>query len=101
MFELNLQDLRILGRRGNSSALLFDGKEAKLRKNDATIMRTGVINGERMKIPYIISYVELYSQIRTIKHNNVVVAIRTNEKNKLLATGRGYKRPEANLKGKA
>ena len=92
--EVNLKDLRELGRLGGATARLVDGQEMILEENYGLIRRTGIVLGEVKQVETIERYVSVYPNIRTIKWNNLIVARRVvrGGKSILELTGKGYKR---------
>lgn len=92
--EVNLKDLRELGKLGGATARLIDGQEMILEENYGLIRRTGIVLGKVKPVETIERYVSVYSNIRTIKWNNLIVARRVvrGGKSILELTGNGYKR---------
>lgn len=92
--EVNLKDLRELGRLGGATARLVDGQEMILEENYGLIRRTGIVLGEVKQVETIERYVNVYPNIRTIKWNNLIIARRVvrGGKSILELTGKGYKR---------
>ena len=92
--EVNLKDLRELGRLGGATARLVDGQEMILEENYGLIRRTGIVLGEVKQVETIERYVNVYPSIRTIKWNNLIIARRVvrGGKSILELTGKGYKR---------
>lgn len=92
--EVNLKDLRELGRLGGATARLVDGQEMILEENYGLIRRTGIISGKIKQVETIERYVNIYPNIRTIKWNNLIIARRVvrGGKSILELTGKGYKR---------
>ena len=92
--EVNLKDLRELGKLGGATARLIDGQEMILEENYGLIRRTGIVLGKVKPVETIERYVSIYSSIRTIKWNNLIVARRVvrGGKSILELTGKGYKR---------
>lgn len=92
--EVNLKDLRELGKLGGATARLIDGQEMILEENYGLIRRTGIVLGKVKPVETIEQYVSVYPNIRTIKWNNLVVARRVvrGGKSILELTGKGYKR---------
>lgn len=92
--EVNLKDLRELGRLGGATARLIDGQEMILEENYGLIRRTGIVLGKVKPVETIERYVNVYQNIRTIKWNNLIVARRVvrGGKSILELTGKGYKR---------
>lgn len=92
--EVNLKDLRELGRLGGATARLVDGQEMILEENYGLIRRTGIILGKIKQVETIERYVNVYPSIRTIKWNNLIIARRVvrGGKSILELTGKGYKR---------
>lgn len=92
--EVNLKDLRELGKLGGATARLIDGQEMILEENYGLIRRTGIVLGKVKPVETIERYVSIYSSIRTIKWNNLIIARRVvrGGKSILELTGNGYKR---------
>ena len=92
--EVNLKDLRELGKLGGATARLIDGQEMILEENYGLIRRTGIVLGKVKPVETIEWYVSIYSSIRTIKWNNLIIARRVvrGGKSILELTGNGYKR---------
>ena len=92
--EVNLKDLRELGKLGGATARLIDGQEMILEGNYGLIRRTGIVLGKVKPVETIERYVNVYPNIRTIKWNNLIVARRVvrGGKSILELTGKGYKR---------
>lgn len=92
--EVNLKDLRELGKLGGATARLIDGQEMILEENYGLIRRTGIVLGKVKPVETIERYVSVYPSIRTIKWNNLIVARRIvrGGKSILELTGKGYKR---------
>ena len=92
--EVNLKDLRELGRLGGATARLVDGQEMILEENYGLIRRTGIVLGKVKQVETIERYVNVYPNIRTIKWNNLIIARRVvrGGKSILELTGKGYKR---------
>lgn len=92
--EVNLKDLRELGKLGGATARLIDGQEMILEENYGLIRRTGIVLGKVKPVETIERYVSVYPSIRTIKWNNLIVARRVvrGGKSILELTGKGYKR---------
>ena len=74
--EVNLKDLRELGRLGGATARLVDGQEMILEENYGLIRRTGIVLGKVKQVETIERYVNVYPNIRTIKWNNLIIARR-------------------------
>lgn len=92
--EVNLKDLRELGKLGGATARLIDGQEMILEENYGLIRRTGIVLGQVKPVETIERYVNVYPSIRTIKWNNLIIARRVvrGGKSILELTGKGYKR---------
>lgn len=92
--EVNLKDLRELGKLGGATARLIDGQEMILEENYGLIRRTGIVLGKVKPVETIERYVNVYPSIRTIKWNNLIIARRVvrGGKSILELTGNGYKR---------
>ena len=92
--EVNLKDLRELGKLGGATARLIDGQEMILEENYGLIRRTGIVLGKVKPVETIERYVSVYPSIRTIKWNNLIIARRVvrGGKSILELTGKGYKR---------
>lgn len=92
--EVTLKDLRELGKLGGATARLIAGQEMILEENYGLIRRTGIVLGKVKPVETIERYVSIYSSIRTIKWNNLIVARRVvrGGKSILELTGKGYKR---------
>ncbi|MGT2963968.1 hypothetical protein [Streptococcus acidominimus] len=94
--EVTLADLRALGRQGGVTARLIDGSIVTLHPQFGTMLRKGYIAGRLEEVEVVYDYPGLYSQIRTILSNGVLVARREGIGNRsvLRLTGKGYKRKE-------
>lgn len=94
--EVTIADLRSLGRQGGVTARLVDGRTVKLYPRFGTISQKGYIAGILEEVEVMYDYPSLYSQIRTILSNGVLVARRegTGKKSVLRLTGKGYQRKE-------
>lgn len=92
--EVTLEDLRRLGRLGGVTARLEDGSTVLLRERFGTVKRKGYVAGTLTDVDVIVDYVKIYSQIRTIKQKDTLIARRSGQgaHSKLLLTGKGYKR---------
>jgi hypothetical protein len=92
MFEIRLEDLRKLGRRGGATARLHDGTVYTLTPFGAksTLQVKAIITGREHWVTQEKSFSEIKPEIRTIKLNDTVVA--RYKDGKLLSTGRGYRR---------
>ncbi|MGT2910667.1 hypothetical protein ACVR1I_03000 [Streptococcus cameli] len=93
---ITISDLRYLGRQGGVTARLDDGREMKLLPRFGTVSEKGYIAGELQAVDVVVDYPKIYSHIRTIMHNGVLVARREKQGNKtvLKTTGKGYKKPK-------
>ncbi|HEL1584673.1 TPA: hypothetical protein TXJ06_001410 [Streptococcus suis] len=92
--EVTLEDLRRLGRQGGVTARLDDGSTVLLRARFGTVKRKGYIAGTLTDVDVIVDFVKIYSQIRTIKQKDVLIARRIGQGSnaKLILTGNGYKK---------
>ncbi|WP_421445246.1 hypothetical protein [Streptococcus suis] len=93
--EVTLSDLNRLGYLGGATARLEDGRTIQLHHRHGTIRQQGYVAGELRDVDVIVEYSKIYSQIRTIKQNNILIARRgkVTGRTALLLTGRGYRRP--------
>lgn len=93
---VGLSDLRRLGREGGATARLDSGEIATLKADYSTIPKKGIIAGQLQDVEMVISYPDLYKQIRTIQRHGVLVARRVKYKQGqvLRLTGKGYHRPK-------
>lgn len=93
--EVTLSDLRQLGKAGGATARLDNGDELTLRPRFGTVRRQGYINGVLQPVDVRQDYAAIYSQIRTIKQGDVLVARREKQGKRtiLKLTGKGYRRP--------
>lgn len=94
--EMRLSDLTALGRQGQATARLEDGSTIELHPRFGTKEAWAYINGEKQLVKIICPYHEIYSQIRTVKRGDVLVARREHfgERTLLKLTGKGYARPQ-------
>ncbi|MFK4926724.1 hypothetical protein ACI1TM_08675 [Lactococcus garvieae] len=92
MFEMTIEDLRILGRQGGATARLFDGTEYIITPYEAVsaVKTKAIIAGQQFLVTQEKDLPELYPQIRTIKRKGCVIARAS--QGTLKATGRGYHR---------
>lgn len=92
--EVTLEDLRRLGRQGGVTARLDDGSTVLLRARFGTVKRKGYIAGTLTDVDVIVDYAKIYSQIRTIKFKDILIARRMGQgkASRLLLTGQGYHR---------
>ncbi|MBY5035313.1 hypothetical protein K6V78_09715 [Streptococcus gallolyticus] len=90
--QVSLSDLRKLGRQGGVTARLDDGSDMKLLPQFGTVKRKGYISGKVTTVEVVYAYPDVYSQIRTLKRKEVLIARRekVNKKSVLKLTGRGY-----------
>lgn len=91
---LTVNDLKKLGKEGGTTARLETGEEVTLRKNYGTIIKQAIVNGQRMEVDVMITYSELYKQIRTLKRHDLLIArrMKIGHKKLLQLTGIGYHR---------
>lgn len=91
---LTLSDLHQIGREGGATAHLETGEEVELLAAHATVNRKGYVEGVLQPVKVVLSYSDIYPQIRTIKRYDVLIARRVKEGRKtiLKSTGRGYHR---------
>lgn len=92
--EVTLSDLNRLGYLGGATARLEDGRTIQLHHRHGTIRQQGYVAGELRDVDVIVEYSKIYSQIRTIKQNNILIARRGKVigRTALLLTGKGYHR---------
>ncbi|MDR0200275.1 MAG: hypothetical protein LBI43_06840 [Streptococcaceae bacterium] len=93
---LTLSDLRTIGKQGGATARLDTGEDVELLADFAAIYRHGYVEGKLQRVKVVLNYPNIYSKIRTIKRDDVLIARRTKgeKKTELLLTGKGYHRPE-------
>lgn len=85
MYELNLNDLRRLGRFGDVTAKLQDKTIAELRRDGIYISHdNAIIDGKKCLVKMREDYVKVFPKIRTIKRGKHLIAERRD--NKLVAT---------------
>lgn len=91
---VTIHDLKTLGNLGGATALLDSGEEVILSRNYGLIRREAVVSGKLQKVDIVERYKSIYSKIRTIKWNGILVARKVLKKGKptLELTGRGYRR---------
>lgn len=92
--ELTLADLRQLGRQGGVTARLEDGSTVTLRPRFGTVTKKGYIAGVLQDVEMVVEYASIYSQIRTIKRDGILIARRekVGHQTVLKATGKGYRK---------
>ncbi|MGT2754110.1 hypothetical protein [Streptococcus ovis] len=91
---VRLRDLRNLGKQGGVTARLDDGTELLLKPDFAIKKTKGYVDGRLRDVEFHLSYKNIYSQIRTLKKGNSLVArkVRSPSGFELRLTGRGYRR---------
>ena len=96
--EVTIGDLRQLGREGGTTARLESGEIVELSSRYGIVSREGIVAGEKMQVKVIQHYVDIYSQIRTIKRNGILIARRSKfgKDSALRLTGKGYHRSSPN-----
>ena len=74
--KVTLADLKRLGKLGNVTACLTDGSLVELGEHYALKESSAYINPQQGidAVKVIVLYTDLYDNIRTIKHNNELIA---------------------------
>ena len=85
MKELNLNDLRQIGRNMDATAKLNTGEIAEMRKDGAYVINShAYIGGEFVEVKFRKNYKNVYPLIKTIKRGKSLIAERRD--GKLMAT---------------
>lgn len=94
--DVRIRDLKKLGREGGAIALLETGESMSLKAKHGTIKKKGYIAGELRDVEVVINYRRVFSAIRIIERNGILVAkkYRTGKGDFLKLTGRGYHRTD-------
>lgn len=89
-----IRDLKQLGREGGAYAYLDSGDIMVLRPKYGTITRKGYVAGNPMNVELKVEYKDVFSAIRTIDRNRILIAkrYRSQETTVLRLTGYGYHR---------
>lgn len=89
-----IRDLTQLGREGGASAYLDSGEILTLKPKYGTLKRKGYVAGKPMTVELKVEYKDVFSAIRTIERNGILVArrCRFGLTNVLKLTGTGYHR---------
>ena len=90
--DVCIRDLKQLGREGGASAYLDSGEILKLKPKYGTVSRKAYVAGKHMYVDLKIEYKDVFSAIRTIERNGILVArrCRFGMINVLRLTGTGY-----------
>lgn len=74
--KVTLADLKRLGKIGNATACLTDGSLVELCEHYALKESSAYIDNQKAidTVKVIVLYTDIYDNIRTIKHNNDLVA---------------------------
>ncbi|MGT2755769.1 hypothetical protein [Streptococcus ovuberis] len=93
--EMTISDLRLLGRQGNATARLDDGTTLLLKPDRPLKPQMAYVAGELLEVMVPYSYIDIYSQIRTVKRGDVLIARRSKfgDRTILRLTGQGFVRP--------
>lgn len=92
--EVCIRDLKQLGREGGASAYLETGEILVLKPKYGTISRRGYVAGKSRVVELKVEYKDIFSAIRTITRNNILIArrCRFGMTSVLRLTGTGYHR---------
>lgn len=99
--EVCIRDLKQLGREGGAFAYLDSGEILKLKPKYGTITRKAYVAGKSMNVELKIEYKNIFTAIRRIERNGILVARRCRfRKTKVLRlTGTGYHRTRKRTTG--
>ena len=100
--EVCIRDLKQLGREGGASAYLDTGEILALKPKYGTILRRGYVAGKSTVVELKVEYKDIFSAIRTITRNNILIArrCRFGVTQILRLTGSGYHRTRKTTGGK-
>ncbi|KAA0119558.1 hypothetical protein FKX92_03210 [Streptococcus sanguinis] len=92
--EVCLRDLKQLGREGGATAYLDTGEILVLKPKYGTISRRAYVAGKSTVVELKVEYKDIYTAIRTITRNNILIAkkCRFGMTSVLRLTGTGYHR---------
>lgn len=92
--EVCIRDLKQLGREGGATAYLDTNEIMILKPKYGTVSRKGYVSGKPMTIELIVEYKDIFSAIRTINRNGILIAKRYDLgfKTVLKLTGTGFHR---------
>ncbi|MGT2666529.1 hypothetical protein ACVRYP_04340 [Streptococcus rifensis] len=99
--EVCIRDLKQLGREGGASAYLDSGEVMVLKPKYGTVSRKGYVAGKPMLVELKMEYKTIFSAIRTIERNGILIARRERFglTNVLRLTGTGYHRTRKDKSG--
>ncbi|HEP4573332.1 MULTISPECIES: hypothetical protein [Streptococcus] len=91
---LNIRDLKKLGREGGAVAFLEGGECMILKPKYGTITKRAFVAGEVMYVNLRVDYKKIYSSIKMINRNGILIAKKRKYGNSysLKLTGSGYHR---------
>lgn len=100
--EVCIRDLKQLGREGGASAYLDSGEIMLLQPKYGTISRKGYVAGQPINVALKVEYRDVFSAIRTIERNGILIArrCRFGVTQILRLTGSGYHRTRKATGGK-
>ncbi|KIC78479.1 MULTISPECIES: hypothetical protein [Streptococcus anginosus group] len=100
--EVCIRDLKQLGREGGASAYLDSGEIMLLKPKYGTISRKGYVAGQPINVALKVEYRDVFSAIRTIERNGILIArrCRFGVTQILRLTGSGYHRTRKATGGK-
>lgn len=100
--EVCIRDLKQLGREGGASAYLDSGEIMLLKPKYGTISRKGYVAGQPINVALKVEYRNVFSAIRTIERNGILIArrCRFGVTQILRLTGSGYHRTRKTTGGK-
>lgn len=100
--EVCIRDLKQLGREGGASAYLDSGEIMLLKPKYGTISRKGYVAGQPINVALKVEYRDVFSAIRTIERNGILIArrCRFGVTQILRLTGSGYNRTRKTTGGK-
>lgn len=100
--EVCIRDLKQLGREGGASAYLDSGEIMLLKPKYGTISRKGYVAGQPINVALKVEYRDVFSAIRTIERNGILIArrCRFGVTQILRLTGSGYHRTRKITGGK-
>ncbi|CAM3192166.1 hypothetical protein [Streptococcus dysgalactiae] len=92
--DVCIRDLTQLGREGGARAYLDNGEIMLLKSKYGTISRKAYVSGKAMMVELKVEYREVFSAIRIIERNGILVArrIRFGLQKRLKLTGTGFHR---------
>ncbi len=99
--DVCIRDLKQLGREGGASAYLDTGEIMVLKPKYGTVSRKGYVAGKSMTVELKVEYKDVFSAIRTIERNGILVArrCRFGLTSVLRLTGTGYHRTRKDKAG--